>query len=501
MLASNASAILIGQILERFGAPPNTTVCVYLLAVVVTASVTEGYAYGIISALISTLAYNYFIMVPIYNFTDLNPYLTLTFALMLVMSMLISSVTSKVREVELLAQHREEETNVLYRLTKGLAGVTSMQAAIEITLLHIGEVFQTDCRILEFDEDEKPLTTFILYENSSIHRQVPTNQNRDFSEYKVRPEEGYYCNDQQYEWPVYSQDGKILAAIAIPVETCRRMSSLDFKLMNTTAESCGITFEKLLLAKKQEKNKQEVSQERYRTNLLRSISHDLRTPLAGISGTSEVLMEQLDPDSEAYELASNIRKETEWLFNLVQNVLSLTRLQNEGFSIREEINVLEDVVDSAIKTMEIRLPKREFVTIYPDDVFVVSVDPSLIKQVIINLVDNASKYSDQSTPIEVEIRLNEQDPSCVEVHVLDHGVGFTQASLDKIFKMFYTTKAKTEGAMRGYGLGLPICDSIMKAHRGTITARNRADGDHGAEFIIRLPLHDPDVPPADESAT
>lgn len=279
------------------------------------------------------------------------------------------------------------------------------------------------------------------------------------------------------------------------------MSSLDFKLMNTTAESCGITFEKLLLAKKQEKNKQEVSQERYRTNLLRSISHDLRTPLAGISGTSEVLMEQLDPDSEAYELASNIRKETEWLFNLVQNVLSLTRLQNEGFSIREEINVLEDVVDSAIKTMEIRLPKREFVTIYPDDVFVVSVDPSLIKQVIINLVDNASKYSDQSTPIEVEIRLNEQDPSCVEVHVLDHGVGFTHASLDKIFKMFYTTKAKTEGAMRGYGLGLPICDSIMKAHRGTITARNRADGDHGAEFIIRLPLYDPDVPPADESAT
>lgn len=487
-----AVVTLLAQFLKWIGIPHETLACVYLLAVVMTSACTSGYMYGILASLYTALAYNFFVTAPEYSFHNLTPTLILTFSIMFVISMLISSITSKVKEGEILAHRREEETNVLYQLTKELAGVTSIEAACEIVLSNIAEVFSTDCRILEFDEEEHPRKTFVLYEGSEVYHQVPTNRNRDFQEYLKRPASGFYINDYQHEWPVYSQQGKVLAAIAIPNETCDHLNELDFKILNTMAEACGMAFEKLMLSSRQEKNAREVSQERYKTNLLRSISHDLRTPLSGISGTAEVLMSQLDPDSESYALAANIRKETAWLFNLVQNVLSLTRLQNSGYSIKAEVNILEDVVDSAVETMRMRLPEREIVTSYPEDVLAANIDQALIKQVIINLIDNANKYSPMDSPIEAVVQLKEDDPNKIEVLIRDHGEGISQSALDKIFKMFYTTKAKTEGVMRGYGLGLPICDSIMKAHHGTIEARNRSDGLSGAVFVLTLPLYNPD---------
>lgn len=490
MLAICAAGIVIGQILNRFDAPQESIVCIYLLSVVLTAAQTTGYVYGIVCALIASLAYNFFENTPTLSLASLDSYFLITTGLMMVIAVTISSITSKVKEGQILAKRHEDETLVLYHLTKGLAGVTTVNEAINITLINISETFKTDCRILQFDEDENPAHTFILLENSQIHQSVPTDKTRDFSEYKVRPEKGYYINDVQYEWPMYTQNGKVLCSLAIPKATAEKLTVSERRMLNTMAETAGVVLEKLILAKRELSNQHQVSQERYKANLLRSISHDLRTPLAGISGTAEVLMEQLEPDSEAYRMATNIRKETVWLYNLVQNVLSLTRLQNQEFAIKAEVNVLEDVVDSAVETMKIRLPERTFNVFYPEeDVLAVNLDPSLIKQVVINLIDNANKYSPVDQPIEVVVRPAEKQ-GYAEVLVRDFGDGLSQAALEKIFQMFYTTKSKTPGVVRGYGLGLPICDSIMKAHKGRIYARNREDGKKGAVFVLEFPLYD-----------
>ena len=466
--------------------PEETIVCVYILCDVIISILFQGPAYGIVASVIISLSYAFFVTAPRNSFHSLTPYILLTTSILLVISMIISSITNKVKEGEIQARRREEESNVLYHLTRDLAGVSTVRQVILLTLKNIAEVFHTNCRMILFDENGKPEKTFTLLEGQDINENMPTNPNRDFSEYKTRPKAGYYVNTQQYEWPVYGQNQQILGAVAIPYEVAYNLPELDVRVLNTMIEAVGIVLDKQILLRKQEQARIEIDQERYRTNLLRSISHDLRTPLAGISGTAEVLMNMLPKDSREYVLAGNIRKETSWLYNLVQNVLSLTRLQNGTLKLKKEVMVVEDVVESAVDTIKYRLPDREIVTHYPDEVLAAAMDSSLIKQVLINLIDNANKYSPKDQPIELTVQSNENG-SRVCVSVTDHGQGLNEEAKRKVFNMFYTTKASDPEASRGFGLGLPICDSIMKAHQGSITADNRNDGYKGACFTICLP--------------
>lgn len=486
--------ILLGQLMRMFHAPDETVACLYILACVVISALTKGYWYGIISSILMSFAYSYFVVTPALSFSSSSPYIAVTTGLMIVISALTSSIMSRVKEGEMQAMRREEESQILYHLTKDLAGMTTVDEVIILTLQNISSVFHTDCRLLRFDADEKPMKTFVLLEDGKVKDREPTSLNRDFSEYKTRPSKGYYINASQYEWPLYTANHKVLASIAIPVQTASHMSTLDLRMVNTMAEAAGIVIDKLQLAKYEEQSRAEISQERYRTNLLRSISHDLRTPLAGISGTSEVLMSMLPEDSKEWQLAKSIKKETNWLYNMVQNVLSLTRLQNGTVDIKKQIMVVEDVVDSAAETMRYRLPEREIVTIYPLDVLIAPMDATLIKQVIINLVDNANKYSPPGSPIEIVVG-EAPDEEKVSISVMDHGIGLSPGAQEKVFKMFYTTKAEMPNAQRGFGLGLPICDSIMKNHEGSITAYNRTDGEKGAVFEIFLPKYNLDEAP------
>lgn len=478
--------VIVGQIMHALHAPDDSIICVYILAIVLTSAMTSGYVYGIVSAFVMTLAFAFFVSSPVYSFINPSPYLLVTTGIVFVISVLISSITSKVKDGELQAVRREEESKILYHLTRDLAGMTTIQDVIRLTLQNISDVFHTDCRLLLFDEKRKPEETFVLMEHGVIDSKAPTDSTRDFSEYQTKPAKGYYVNAQQYEWPIYALNHRILGAIAIPRTVAEKLSSVDLRMVNTMAEAAGIVLDKLQMAREEERSRIEFDQERYRTNLLRSISHDLRTPLAGICGTAEVLMSMLPADSKEHELAFSINRETNWLYNLVQNILSLTRLQNGTMQIKKELMIVEEVVESAVETMRFRLPSREFITMYPDEILAAPMDASLIKQVIINLLDNANKYSPGNTPIEIEVE-DLEDSDEVAVEVRDHGNGLSPAALEKVFRMFYTTKANDPKALRGFGLGLPICDSIMKTHQGSITASNRTDGQSGAVFTIRLP--------------
>ncbi len=481
--------IFFAQILRQYDAPDESLCCIYILGVVLVSYWSQGYIYGASASVFLAVSYFYFITAPVMAFAHPTLYNILTTGLMLIISLLISSITSKVKTAEIQARRREERSQVLYRLTKDLAGVSSLDEVINLTLFNIHQTFNTDCRLLLFDENGKPQENFVLYENGIFNPKAPTDQTRTFEEYqKPKSETGYFVTSTQYEWPFYSPQGKIIGAIAIPATNASMFTEQDFRTINTMIETAAIVFDKIVLETKQEESRMVLSQERYKTNLLRSISHDLRTPLAGISGTCEVLMEMLPENSKEYDLAASISKETSWLFTLVQNVLSLTRLQNGQVDMKKEVMVVEDVVNSAVETMNVRLPSRPIQVVVPEDVLAAQMDSALIKQVLINLIDNANKYSKNSTPIEVEVK-EAPDSGQVEVSVSDHGIGLSPAAIDKVFKMFYTTKSTAPGALRGFGLGLPICDSIMKAHGGTIKAGNRTDGQKGAVFTITLPKY------------
>lgn len=224
--------------------------------------------------------------------------------------------------------------------------------------------------------------------------------------------------------------------------------------------------------------------ERYRANLLRAISHDLRTPLSGIMGTAEVLIGMSDEGDERRALAKGIYRDAEWLHSLVENILSLTRLQDGGLAIKKQPEAVEEVVEGAVSRIAKRAPERDITVSIPDELLLVPMDAKLVEQMLINLLDNAVKHTAPEAEISVRV-WKAGGEACFSV--ADRGAGISDADMPNIFKTFYTVSARGADSQRGVGLGLAICDAIVTAHGGGIAARNRSDGP-GAEFTFTLPM-------------
>ena len=232
------------------------------------------------------------------------------------------------------------------------------------------------------------------------------------------------------------------------------------------------------------RDRESMERERERANLLRAIFHDLRTPLSGIMGTSEMLMDMTDKEDDRQGLLLNIYQDADWLKSLVENILSLTRLQDGNIVIHKEMEAIEEVIVCAVAHVERSFPDRAIQVDTPEDFRLVPMDAKLIEQVITNLLDNAVKHTKPKEAITVSAGYTEDS---VVVSVRDEGEGIARADASNLFKIFYTSKIRSADVKRGIGLGLTICETVVNAHGGTITGGNRTDR-KGAEFIFTLPL-------------
>jgi len=227
-----------------------------------------------------------------------------------------------------------------------------------------------------------------------------------------------------------------------------------------------------------------VRAESMRTSLLSAVSHDLRTPLASISGAASTLRShwgQLDEQTQV-NLLDSITDETEHLNRLLHNLIEATRLE-AGVQLQPEWLPLEEVVGSALHRLESQLSGRKIETDVPSSLPMVAMDDVLIEQVFINLVENSVKYTPPDSSIEIAARLG---PGVIEIHVRDRGPGFAPGNEKRVFDRFF--RGQTDN-IRGAGLGLAICRAIVEAHGGTISAENRTGG--GATVRFTLPLTDP----------
>jgi K+-sensing histidine kinase KdpD len=252
-------------------------------------------------------------------------------------------------------------------------------------------------------------------------------------------------------------------------------------LLETLVNQIALAVERATLAEQAREAHLRVETERLRSSLLSSISHDLRTPLAAITGAASSLLwreEEFDPDTRR-ELKESIYEEAERLARLVENLLDMTRLES-GIKARQEWQPLEDVVGAALARLERRLQGRTVMTRLPDDLPLVPIDDVLIEQVLINLLDNAIKYTDANSPLEVSASSSD---SGVMVEVADRGPGLEAGNEERVFEKFYRGERRQT---RGAGLGLAICRGIVETHGGRIWAENRAGG--GTVFRFTLPM-------------
>ena len=274
-----------------------------------------------------------------------------------------------------------------------------------------------------------------------------------------------------YYMPLKSH-GKILGVLGISCINGLLKPKQKF-IFETVASQIYIALDREILAETQKKSNLEIESERLRSNLLRSISHDLRSPLAGIKGAVSTIIEtgNLISEETRGELLQSVYDDTEWLIRLVENLLSMTRFNGEYKKFKKNTEIVrKEVVYEAVRRTSKRFKDRKIKVTVPEDIIMAPMDGSLIEQVLINLFDNAIKFTPKGSVIEVKAYENEKN---IIFEVIDNGMGVSEDILLHIFDRFFTNGDKISDWERGVGLGLAICRSIVEAHGGTISAYNR----------------------------
>lgn len=233
-----------------------------------------------------------------------------------------------------------------------------------------------------------------------------------------------------------------------------------------------------------EKMLMEAEKETMRANLLRAVSHDLRTPLTSIIGTGNLYIENgsLMTEKEKENLVVSICEDANWLLNMVENLLSVTRIRRGDTKVNTSLEPLEEVVAEAVQRFRKRIPEAEVVIQVPEEFVMVPMDATLIEQVIINLLENAFYHAETTRPVDLYVDIQTE---YVWFHVRDYGKGIAAERLDMIFDGYGVGENISSDSRKGMGIGLTICKTIINAHEGKIYARNHAEG---AEFLFSLPL-------------
>ena len=481
------AATVIGRLFCLLQFPETNIVVVYILSVILTARFTDGYIWGIAATVLSTCAFNIFFTHPYFTLFVDDPTYLITFAIMAMTSVITSALTSKAKKMTAEAIRNGEESGALYYLTGHLADAKSTDEIAGITAETVSRIMDCKAAFLCFDDRGNPERTFIQQKTASeqIRRCLS-----DPDEIRHRMEDlrtDHDVGEEFYDWPIRKSES-ILGVLRIPKERAVTLTDHQKKLLRSMIESTALAMDRLRVIKERIRSREEAAQEHYRGNLLRAISHDLRTPLASIMGTGEMIMDMTDQSDDRYALADGIYKDAERLHALVENILSLTRLQDGRLTIHKEQEPAEEVIGATVAAIGKRAHDREITVHIPDEVLMVPMDTGLIGQVLTNLLDNAVKHTQPDEEISVTAAKDCERNTAVFT-VADRGTGIAPRDLPNIFQMFYTTKGRGPDAKRGIGLGLAICESIVSAHGGTICARNRENG-KGAVFTFTLPLEE-----------
>ncbi|MBP3894794.1 MAG: DUF4118 domain-containing protein [Atopobiaceae bacterium] len=227
--------------------------------------------------------------------------------------------------------------------------------------------------------------------------------------------------------------------------------------------------------------------EQLRANMLRSVSHDLRTPLTSITGNADMLLDETIelPEAARHQLVQDIYDDATWLRTVVENLLAVTRLEDGSAMLHFDIELIDDVIEEAMRHISRESKDHEIVVVPPNDLLLARLDPQVIVQVIVNLVNNAIAHTQVGSTITISSR---REGDMVAVEVADDGPGVSDADKEQVFDLFYTTGAKGADVGRSVGLGLSLCRSVVQAHGGTIRVEDAQP--HGARFIFTLPAEE-----------
>ena len=480
--ATVAACTVAAAFMSRRFEPPNL-IMIYLLGVVIAAT-RWGRGPSLLAAILGVAAFDFFFVPPHLTLAVADYQYLITFAVMAGVAVIISTLTVRIKEQAEIARQRERRTGALYSLSRELASTRSLDEMISAVRRHVEEVF------------EGQMTIFLTGEGGRLELRSGAVDSfaRDLKEMAVAQwvhehseaagqGTSTLTGAEALHLPLVGSRGPVgVLAVRLPTGS-RRLSTDQMHMLETFANQAALALERALLAREAHRQRLVAEGENLRNALLAAVSHDLRTPLAAISGAASSLAlsdDRLDPASRR-ELILTIHEEAERMSRLANNLLDMGRLQAREVVLRREWQHLEEVFGAALGQLELQLKDREVLLRLAEDLPLVPIDDVLVERVLVNLLENASRYTPPGSPIEIVASAGAGE---VMVEVLDRGPGLSEGEETSIFEKFF--RGERGHSRHGIGLGLAVARTIVEAHGGRIWAQNRPGG--GAAFRFTLPL-------------
>ena len=461
---------------------PANLIMVYLMGVVFVAA-RYGRGPSILASIFSVAAFDFLFVQPYLSFAVSDTQYLVTFAVMLVVALVISGLTARTRLQADLARQRERRTAVLYAMSRDLATNRGVDTLANLAAQHLRDVFDSQVAVYLADPSGRlrlHMSEQLFFEfdpkDAGVAEWVFEHSQRAGLGTDTLPGAGALY------LPMIGTHGAIGVVAVHPSRPTELLHPEQLHLLETLVNQMALALERARLAEATQRAQVETETERMRNAILSSISHDLRTPLAAITGAASGLLDEpgsITPASRS-ELARAIFEEANRLERLVKNLLDMTRLEAGAVQLHKQWHPFDEVVGAALTRLEGRLAGHAIRTEFPPDLPLVQLDGVLMEQVLINLLENALKFSPPDGAIELTASVKE---GVLLVEIADQGPGLPPGEEKRIFDKFYRADPKREG---GVGLGLTICRGIIEAHGGRIWAENRPGG--GARFHFTLPL-------------
>ncbi len=462
---------------------PSNILLVYLLGVFFVA-LRSGLLPSILASLTSAAAFAFFFAPPIFSFAIADQENLVGLAVMLVVGGVTSNLAENIRHQTYMAEQRERRVSALYSLSKELAEARLETEIIEIGVRHIHAEFGGQNTFLFPDRnglvshpDEPPLDISLQGANLGVARWVFNHGQMAGNGTNTLP------NEASVYVPLNGSTGTIGVLVLEPVDLRRIFLPEQRQLLDTYVNQIVHTLERAKSAEQAKDATLKMQAETLRNSLLSSISHDLRNPLATIVGAASTLEtdeKRLDEGSRR-KLVTVISEEAQRMSDLTIKILEMARLEAGKVVLNREWYAPEEIVGSALRRLDKKLKTRQVNILMADNLALIHVDAVLLQQVMVNLLDNADKYSPASLPIDISV---ETTPLGLSIAVADRGPGIPENLQQKVFDKFF--RVNEESAQSGVGLGLSICRAIVEAHGGKIQATNRSGG--GTLFQFYLPI-------------
>ena len=477
----------IGFLFDHLDFPDTNIVTVYILGVLMISVLTKGYLCSIAGSLLSVALFGFFLTEPGCPFRPMRR-LSRYFCSYAGVFRSHRTLASKLKDHARLSARSAFRVQVLFDTDRLLQKAKSNDDVLSVTCMQLSRLL--DRSIVAYTKGENGMLSGRLYaEKKDTHAEkLLSDAERQTAEWVLQNGHRAGATTAQFGkseclYLAIRAGGRVYGVIGIPMKP-EKPDSFESSIVLSVVNECALAMDNAHNAAEKERAADLAKSEQLRADLLRSISHDLRTPLCSVSGNADTLLHNGNCLDEAtkQQIYKDIYDDSEWLIGVVENLLYVTRL-NDG---RLKLELTDQLVDEVVNEAVSHLKKKSVghkVTVRCDDLILARMDAQLIVQVIVNLIDNALKYTEQGSEICVSA---EKQGGYAVIRVTDNGNGIADDMKPHIFEMFYTGKNTVADSRRSFGIGLTLCKSIVELHGGTLTLTDNVP--HGCIFTFTLPL-------------